>query len=128
VDRTRISYWQLSAAAGWTILMIIGSSIPSIPREVAPLFAYDKILHFIEYAGFAWLWGLLARAAFPGMLRGRIWLMIILLGAVWGALDEVYQGMIGRSRDPFDWVADTVGVCVAQAVQEWLARREGRGK
>ncbi len=108
--------------------MIIGSSIPSIPREVAPLFAYDKVLHFIEYAGFAWLWGLLARVLFPGMLRGRIWLMIVLLAAVWGAFDEVYQGMIGRSQDLTDWIADVLGASVAQAIQEYLARRKGRGR
>lgn len=116
----------IAAAVGWTVLMIVGSSIPSVPKEIAPLFAFDKILHFIEYAGFSWLWGLVVRTRFPDLLRGRTWLMIVVIGAIWGGLDEIYQGEIGRSRDLFDWVADLIGVCAAQAVQEYRVRR-GRG-
>ena len=126
MNQAWLNRMMLPAAIVWTALMIVGSSIPSIPKEVAPLFHYDKILHFIEYAGFSWLWGSVVRARFPGLLPGRTWLIIVLTGMIWAALDEQYQGTIGRSKDLLDWVADSIGIYVAQAIQEHRARK-GRG-
>ncbi len=128
MEKGQLKVYMIPAAIGWTALMIAGSSIQSVPREVAPLFAYDKILHIIEYAGFSLLWGSVVRTRFPNLLRGRQWLMILLVGLLWGGLDEWYQGLIGRSRDLFDWIADGIGVCAAQAIQEYRFRKGMGGK
>ncbi len=120
-------YGILATALVWTALMVTGSSIRSIPPEVAPLFAFDKVLHFLAYAGFSWLWGAVLRAFRPEILPPRRWYLIVLLGALWGALDETYQGFFGRTRDPFDWCADVIGVSFAQAVQEIRARLKKGG-
>lgn len=113
MTRDRRNRW-LAAAIGWTIVMIIGSSIPSSSRTV-PLFAYDKIFHLIEYAIFSILWGGYLRLAL-GVRGWRAVLLAILIGTVCGALDELYQGQVGRSTDPKDWMADTAGAILGQAL------------
>lgn len=128
MNQARWNRYMLPAALAWTALMVVGSSIPSLPRHMAPLFHYDKVMHFMEYAVFSWLWGGALRAVFPRLLPGRLWLIIIAAGLAWAALDEQYQGIVGRSKDFFDWVADAVGICAAQAVQEYRARRKRGGE
>lgn len=120
MTRDRRNRW-FAAAVGWTILMIIGSSIPSSSRTV-PLFAYDKIFHLIEYAIFSILWGGYLRSRM-GIRGGRAVLLMILAGSVYGGLDELYQGRVGRSCDPNDWLADTVGAALGQALFVGAARR-----
>ncbi|NNE08174.1 MAG: VanZ family protein [Gemmatimonadetes bacterium] len=120
MTRDRRNRW-LAAAVGWTILMIIGSSIPSSSRTV-PLFAYDKIFHLIEYAIFSILWGGYLRLAL-GIRGWRAALIAILVGTTCGALDELYQGQVGRSTDVKDWIADTAGAVLGQGVFVGLARR-----
>lgn len=94
--------------------MIVASSLPSSSRTV-PLFAYDKIFHLIEYAIFSILWGGYLRSA-HGMRGWKPVVLAIVIGSVYGALDELYQGQVGRSTDPNDWLADTVGAVVGQAM------------
>ena len=108
----------LARAAVWSGLMIAGSSIPRLPAAPPPLLHYDKVLHLIEYGVFAWLWGDVVRGAARARLRRYAFAIVVCGGFLWGALDEVYQGTRGRSRDIHDWMADAVAIVAAQSIQE----------
>ncbi|MFH1277424.1 MAG: VanZ family protein [Candidatus Eisenbacteria bacterium] len=118
---------RLPLAIAWTLLIIGVSSIPRLPEQAPPLFHYDKIFHLIEYGILAWLWGdVLRRSARPG-LRRWAWAIVIAGGLLYGAIDEFYQGTVGRSRDRNDWLADGAGVAIAQVIQETRARKKREG-
>ena len=63
----------------------------------------DKLVHVVEYGV---LGSLLARA-----LRGRFFWTAILIGVLYGALDEFHQQFVPyRDSSVFDLTADAVGV------------------
>jgi len=94
--------------------------LPFIPDR---FFTYDKVLHALEYAV---LGALLARAA-VGAGAGSRWSVILAAaaGSGYGATDEWHQSFVpGRSCDPFDWMADTVGALVGAVVAVLLLRTQ----
>lgn len=107
---------------GAYLVLIFGlSSIPHLdPPEVVN--NSDKIAHFSEYA----ILGLLLFRALSagGRSRTRAGWMTVLIGALVAALDELYQGTVGRDRSAGDWAADTAGLTVA--VLAWIARKRRR--
>ena len=63
----------------------------------------DKLVHLAAFAALA----------FPLARTGRIGLLPVLLGAsAFGGLIELIQPHFNRSADLYDWVADTLGVCL----------------
>lgn len=81
-----------------------------MPAEHAPRIApWDKAEHFIAFYVLAGL----AAAAFPK----RDLIGIAALLSAFGALIELVQGLeiVGRDRDVWDWVADTIGIGAALA-------------
>lgn len=82
----------------------------------------DKMLHFAAYAG---LGVLLAYGGAPAAV-GR--LPLIAIGSLYGASDEVHQSFVpGRTPDPADWVADTLGaVAGVLAAHRYFSRRRAR--
>lgn len=71
----------------------------------------DKVAHFGAYAG---LGALLCRAYRGSGLTGSAALWLTLLTAsLYGASDEWHQSFVpGRSADPSDWLADTLGAAL----------------
>lgn len=117
---------RLPLAVAWSALIIAVSSIPSLPRQIPPLFHYDKIFHLIEYGVFAWLWGEALRRSAPGFVRRHAWAIVLAGGFLFAAGDELYQGTVGRSCDPGDWLADAVGITLAEVVRTRRGKkREG---
>lgn len=96
------------------------SAQPTVP--LPDLDNSDKVLHFAAYAG---LGGLLAYGAAPAALGP---LPLIAIGSLYGASDEVHQSFVpGRSPDPLDWVADTLGVVAGVlAAHRFFSRRRAR--
>ena len=83
----------------------------------------DKLCHLLEYGGL----GILLARALRGTMRVRIALfaamMAIGVGSLIGAGDEYFQSFIpGRESSVFDWMADTLGVMLAQVIYVWGAR------
>jgi VanZ family protein len=83
----------------------------------------DKVAHICEYGG---LGVLLARAlrTVP-RLQGIVLasLVAVVIGAGIGASDEVFQSTVpNRDSSVFDWIADTVGLSLAQLVYLWFRR------
>ena len=100
-----------AAVLGWAGLLFFLSSRSQLPGpEVRFL---DKVEHAAAYAVLAFLLG---RAWTPSLvrfpLRARTSL-IVLACMLYGVSDEVHQAFVpGRSADPLDVVADTVGAAL----------------
>lgn len=114
---------RLPWALAWSGLMIAASSIPKIPAAPPPFLYQDKVLHLIEYGVFSWLWGDVLRGSKRGALRRRAAAIVVGGGLLFAALDEVYQGFVGRSRDVNDFLADAFAILAVQTFQEWRERR-----
>lgn len=98
---------------------IHGSSVPSFFPGV------DKVEHLLEYS----LFGLLAGRAIrftlgPTKRRLAASLGTMVLGALVGALDELYQRHVpGRSSDVRDWITDIAAVAIAVLVTQLIHTR-----
>ena len=84
----------------------------------------DKLFHLLEYGGL----GILLARALRGTLRVRMPLfaamMAIGIGSLIGAGDEYFQSFVpGRDSSVYDWMADSLGVMLAQVPYVWGAGR-----
>jgi VanZ family protein len=86
-------------------------------------FEADKVVHAFEYL----LLGLLLvrawRASVSGLGRVPLALIAISCGVFVGTTDEVHQSFVaGRDCSPYDLLADSVGVSVAQVLYRVIWR------
>ena len=110
----RLNRYRLLAVL-WTLAIFIGCSLPGVEFPEAPVVQTDKLLHFGAFFGFGWLWMLALRHR-----PARHW-WVLAGGILFGVFTEVYQGImpLGRLFDPFDALADAVGVLAAVLVLLW---------
>ena len=87
----------------------------------------DKVCHLGEYGVLGLLLYRLVRAMGWARRRDVAALVVLGVGMAIGASDERFQSIIpGRSCDVSDWLADSLGVALAQAVSlAWTEWREG---
>ncbi len=121
----RIRAWIL--AAGYAALIFGVSSIPQGPLSMHCIRVSDKLAHMAEYAGF----GLFLSVAFRMSVKNpRSWVLtvvVVLVGAITGALDELYQSTVpGRELDVLDWTADVIGLVLGNSFAMLLWIRAGR--
>lgn len=84
-----------------------------------------NFLHVPLYAGFALAWAVALTVA-AGMTSRRAAVLMLMLVAGFGVLDELYQGMIpGRNSTLGDWLADTFGAVIGCVLFLWYRRRAG---
>jgi VanZ family protein len=81
----------------------------------------DKLLHALEYAPLAFLWGW----AFSGSPRRRALLGWTVAG-LFGLTDELHQWFVPeRHASALDWLADLAGAAAGSALLAWiLGKRE----
>ncbi|NIA08562.1 MAG: teicoplanin resistance protein VanZ [Nitrospiraceae bacterium] len=87
-----------------------GSSVPG--NQVPSLPVSDYLMHVFEYTvlGALLIWWRLSNTS---ILKGVALIQTILLGSIYGLLDEFHQYFVpGRCTDPLDWVADTIGTTI----------------
>ena len=98
----------------YAYFIFVVSSIPSTDFPDLSIFNYDKALHFLAYFGLSFLTyrAIRFQTSFPSLSKYA--LVISLLFAIgYGATDEYHQSFVpGRSSDPFDWLADSLGAGV----------------
>ena len=104
-------------ATAWTLLIVAICSIPGDDLPDVDIWGYDKVGHFVMFAGFGWLW---ARAASKQALG---WVLVT--GVAFAGLTEVYQGLLpfGRTPDLYDALADVAGLSAALLVYRLRKRR-----
>lgn len=97
-----------AAVLGYMGIIFYLSAKPSVP--IPALFPHqDKVFHFAEYLGLAFL---AAHATGRGLFRRRFWIALG-IAAVYGLSDEIHQSFVpGRDASVADWLADTVGAWV----------------
>lgn len=99
-------YRHLLVAYCASILII--SSIPGTSIPKLPFLGWDKLIHFLEYAGLGWL---LVQSLDRKELKFVT--MMIIAGMVFGIFDELLQYFIPRRISSVaDWFADTAGLIV----------------
>ena len=91
----------------WPALFIL-SHIP-IPSKVREAGVSDKMLHFLAYLALVLLfWILLNPNRKVCWRKAPVWLALLIM-LTYGIIDEVLQGVVGRSCDVMDLAADMVG-------------------
>jgi VanZ family protein len=117
--------------AGWLLIIIIVSSIPSIPtlkiHTARAEIRLDYLMHFCEY-------GLLAFLAFLSftdidfkMIYRKFFIITICLLA-FALLDEFHQKLIpGRSFNPKDIMSNVTGILVAMVFCFVIFKKINRG-
>ncbi|HEX6536342.1 MAG TPA: VanZ family protein [Gemmatimonadaceae bacterium] len=91
----------------WAAFILLLTSLPGSKLPHVSWREIDKLVHFLLYGTFAWL---STRSLGRQRPVARIALLVVLGVSLFGAVDEWHQQFIpGRSMDPFDWMADTLG-------------------
>ena len=94
----------------YAILIIVLSSIPQTGMPRWEILKYDKAIHFLEYAIFAFL----TYRSFAYLLRSfRLRFAIysaIFVVSLFALIDELYQSRVpGRQSDVYDAMVDILG-------------------
>jgi len=115
--------WLIWIATGvfWCICVWLTHTgdVPPLPGPQG-----DKARHYLGYGALAGAW-FLSYWAWKRSTK-RAWLVVIGLGAVYAALDEITQPMFGRDCEFWDWMADMGGTLTAAAsmtLSAWLISR-----
>ena len=81
---------------------------------------FDKVAHFGAYG----ILGITAYVAWP-----KSPVKAVAVCVAYGLSDEIHQMFVpGRSCDPWDWLADSLGALVAVVLLCWLAPLVGKAK
>jgi VanZ family protein len=98
-------------ALAYLAAMFAATHMPTRLPTSMPVRGLDKAVHFVAYAGLAIV--LMAAANVFWRTGVRTALGVIIVAAIYGALDEWTQGFVpGRSAELRDWVADVLGAAV----------------
>ncbi len=102
-----------AAAPLWSLLIVVLCLIPGQDVPKVDIVGVDKIAHFALFAVFAIVWRRRARPA--GLF------IILLSGLLLAVGTEILQGALswGRQPDPFDVLANTLGLVVGLAIAKW---------
>ncbi|MFH0908556.1 MAG: VanZ family protein [bacterium] len=107
--RKRLLYWL--PALCWASVIFHMSTRSSFPQPPFWFENMDKVIHFILFgtlSGFVFF----ALKVGHGMRFPVAALLAVLISSAYGGSDEIHQLFTaGRSSDPRDWVADTLGAC-----------------
>ena len=100
----------LWSALIFVLLMIPSSQLPS--ERLIPIPYFDKIVHFILFGVFAYLWNnFLSQLKFFAGLVKRLG-MILFAILIYGLFLEFLQLYTGRNFDWWDLMADGLGILV----------------
>lgn len=108
-------------ALAWTLLCLALFSVPG--QDLPPdLVSFDKVAHLGLFAVLGALW---MRAL---SLSG--WPYVLIGGALFAIGTELYQGWLPWERhpDPYDVLADTVGLVLGMAGYAFVRRRAAQEK
>jgi len=119
-----------AAALLWTIGIVIACLIPaSTLSSVQPTVGLDKLVHVVLFAGFGGLWMRAlcppeAAAERPVLWRWTVGVFVIGIGVAVGT--EVLQQVapIRRMGDPYDVLANLLGLSLAAGGYVYIVHRE----
>lgn len=98
----------------YVLVLVFATHYPKPERFLTAAATSDKLLHFLAYGLLAVLAGAAAAAAGGWTLRRAAMLAAGLMA--FAAVDEVTQPLFPpRTAEPFDWVADCIGIAIGLA-------------
>lgn len=106
-------------------MLLAATHTPGASLPDAGLRFHDKLIHFAAYAVLAVL-AAAGSASRGGRLPAASAAVVMSAIAVTAAADEFTQPWVGRTCDPFDWLADVAGAAVgvgAYALLQYWWRR-----
>lgn len=109
LNRTNLAVVSWILPLGWATLIFLLSAKSDVPKPDIwlPPFA-DKIVHGLIFAVLSCLLYLALRLS--GVRYPSAIALAIVLTSLYGVMDEWHQSMVpGRTPDPLDWLADTLG-------------------
>lgn len=113
----------------WTVAvaMLLTVVLYSLGPGAGPsgIFAADKLWHALAYGALTGVW-LLAAVWRPGRGPGRYpggAAPIVIGTVVLGGFLELLQALVGRAADPFDWLANVLGVALVSGAWFLVRRR-----
>jgi hypothetical protein len=115
--RRRTWYLALGAALAVQLVVLYVPRVPVVGAVGLP--GADKVVHATVFGA----------VTLAGLRAGLSPALVLGLGAAHAPLSELLQHLVlpGRSGDPFDVVADLVGVALGALAARWLAGRgDGR--
>lgn len=113
--------------AGYALVIFWLSSMSHPPVPAVPIPHFDKLLHLIEYAGFGALMCRALAMGGEGLSPRAAVLAAALLGAIYGASDELHQAFVpNRDSSLFDLLAD-IGGATLGGLAYWAAALRGHG-
>jgi VanZ family protein len=109
-----LRYWLPLIA--YCLLIFIQSSSAD-PMDLPAIPVIDKLLHGAAYSLLGVLFYRAYRSRWPDASGWTMANASLLSAAFYGMTDEIHQYFVpGRSADPWDWLADTVGAMLGVIV------------
>ncbi|MCP4589528.1 MAG: hypothetical protein GY842_02165 [bacterium] len=105
--------WTIVWIAAWVGLFVATHSPHTGPKGLPP--HSDKVMHLCAYFVLALL-GTRSSLARQVELTGGWLIKWVIIYAVYGAADELLQGLVHRSPSVMDWGADLTGATAALAM------------
>ena len=101
--------WLIAALGTLSVILALTHLPQSVAVRQLNVTSFDKILHLVAYCllGYMLLRAIRLRSKFISLL------IVLVLIAVIGALDESTQPLVQRTASVADWFADCGGVCIA---------------
>lgn len=102
----------------FSVLILLGSSIPSSSIPGSFVFGFDKIIHFTEYA----IWGILGvRSNYK--IFNSVNIFVLLFGLIFCVFDELWQSTIpGRDSSIYDVIADFIGIFSSLLLYKYIKK------
>ena len=120
-----LRYWLPLIA--YCLILFLQSSSES-PADLPAIEHVDKVLHAGAYGLLGILFYRAYRSRWPNASGWTMANASLLSAAFYGLTDEIHQYFVpGRSADPWDWLADTIGamlgVVAYHAVMHYQSRK-----
>jgi len=115
-------------AIAWAFIIFMGSSIPAADLPKIIFLAPDKLLHL----GVFLVFGILVYRAISTQkkftfLLGHSLGATLFIACGYGVFDEIHQYFVpGRTADPFDVLADVIGVILGLGVLKILQNKTSK--
>ncbi|WP_419180987.1 VanZ family protein [Gilvibacter sediminis] len=118
----------LALALIYSAFLTLVSILEKTDLPKVPMFPFqDKVAHFVAYAGLAVLWGAYwLRRSTPSFWKPYL-LVLLISSFIYGTIIEFLQAQITQSRsaDPYDVVANTVGMFIGATAIFYLRSKVG---
>jgi VanZ family protein len=123
--RNFLRYWLPLIA--YCLLIFVQSS-SELPVELPGVPYLDKVLHAGGYGLLGILFYRAYRSRWPSASGWTMANASLLSAAFYGMTDEIHQYFVpGRSADPWDWLADTIGAMLGVVAYHALLHLQSSG-